>query len=103
MPWILQPHNYNQLMRPNLYRVDYRRNAMYKGMGRLGQACADPTNPACVNPAGTDIYQISADGQLLPATQYVGSYTPTTTPTTPTWLIWALGGVVVLALMAGRR
>lgn len=99
MPWILQPHNYNQLMRPNLYRVDYRRNAMYKGMG---QGCVDPTNPKCVNPAGTDVYQISQDGQLLPTTEYVGSYTPTTS-TTPTWLIWALGGVVLLGLIAGRR
>jgi hypothetical protein len=43
--WMLQPHSYSQAVRPNLYRLDYRRVGAYKGMGRyargLGVAPAD--------------------------------------------------------------
>ena len=39
MPWMLQPKSYNQIARPNLYNVAYRRVGTYKGMGRL-----NPTN-----------------------------------------------------------
>lgn len=39
MPWMLQPKNYTQIARPNLYNVAYRRVGAYKGMGRL-----HPTN-----------------------------------------------------------
>lgn len=39
MPWMLQPKNYLQAVRPNLYNVAYRRVGTYKGMGRL-----HPTN-----------------------------------------------------------
>lgn len=36
---MLQPKSYNQISRPNLYNVAYRRVGAYKGMGRL-----HPTN-----------------------------------------------------------
>lgn len=39
MPWMLQPKNYTQIAKPNLYNVAYRRVGTYKGMGRL-----HPTN-----------------------------------------------------------
>ena len=39
MPYMLQPKNYTQIARPNLYNVAYRRVGAYKGMGRL-----HPTN-----------------------------------------------------------
>jgi hypothetical protein len=39
MPYMLQPKNYVQIARPNLYNVAYRRVGAYKGMGRL-----HPTN-----------------------------------------------------------
>jgi hypothetical protein len=39
MPYMLQPKNYVQTARPNLYNVAYRRVGGYKGMGRL-----HPTN-----------------------------------------------------------
>lgn len=35
MTWMLQPKNYNQILRPNLYNVHYGRVGTYKGMGRL--------------------------------------------------------------------
>jgi hypothetical protein len=38
MPWLLQPKNYTQIARPNLYNVAYRRVGAYKGMGRLHPA-----------------------------------------------------------------
>ena len=48
MPFLLQPHNWGQAIRPNLYNVDYRRVGAYKGMGAylagLGQA--DPITGA---------------------------------------------------------
>ena len=132
MAWMLQPHSYSQIIRPNLYNVAYKRVGTYKGMGRdvsigpayyphsipnkwglyrrgLGQ-CTDPTNPACVSPSGTDIYQIGSGGQLLAQSQYIGSapsgytLTPTTnTTTTLTNLLpWILGGVLVIALVAKK-
>jgi hypothetical protein len=39
MPFMLQPKNYTQIARPNLYNAAYRRVGAYKGMGRL-----HPTN-----------------------------------------------------------
>jgi hypothetical protein len=42
MAWILQPHNYTQAIRPNYYRVAYRRTGAYKGMGVM--VCPDPAN-----------------------------------------------------------
>jgi hypothetical protein len=39
MPYMLQPKNYIEIGRPNLYNVAYRRVGAYKGMGRL-----NPTN-----------------------------------------------------------
>ena len=38
MPWMLQPKNYTQIARPNLYNAQYRRVGAYKGMGRLHPA-----------------------------------------------------------------
>lgn len=35
MPYMLNPANYTQTMRPNLYNMAYRRIGAYKGMGRL--------------------------------------------------------------------
>lgn len=38
MPWMLQPKNYTQIARPNLFNAQYRRVGAYKGMGRLHPA-----------------------------------------------------------------
>jgi hypothetical protein len=99
MTWMLQPHSYTQIIRPNLYNVAYRRVGAYKGMGGLGQGCTDPTNPACVNPAGTDIYQLTGPGgQLLPVSQYVGSTNPPTN-----WMPILFVGAGLLVIMAVMR
>lgn len=34
MAWTLQPRNYMQAIRPNLYNVAYKRTGTYKGMGQ---------------------------------------------------------------------
>lgn len=60
MPWMLQPHNYSQIIRPNLYRVDYRRVGAYQGMGQSYQSLylpfTDPTYMAAHFPAVAAIY-----------------------------------------------
>lgn len=35
MPWMLQPHNYTQTLRPNFYNIAYGRVGTYKGMGLI--------------------------------------------------------------------
>jgi hypothetical protein len=56
MAWLLQPHDYRQVLIPNYYRVDYGRVGAYKGMGRLGQGTdysnVDPnTGLTVINPS----------------------------------------------------
>ena len=65
MPWLLQPKNYTQIARPNLYNVAYRRVGGYKGMGRL-----HPTNYLEIGPrsnriGGTTGQYNTLSGQLM--------------------------------------
>lgn len=65
MPYMLQPKNYTQIARPNLYNVAYRRVGAYKGMGRL-----HPTNYLEIGPqpnriGGTTGQYSTLSGQLM--------------------------------------
>lgn len=122
MAWMLQPHNYAQALRPNLYRVDYKRNAAYKGMGRgLGQACANEVCPdypdmsTCYCPPTTPTcFPDSWVGPLQPGQVYcnTGTNIPSVTAAPLTaaqgavvsnWLPWVIGGILVIGLIAGKR
>lgn len=100
MPWMLQPHNYSQLIRPNLYRVDYRRVGAYKGMGGLGQDTSLDALNALPVLSSYDVAQAQA------------MYTPTlvkpTTGTLGQWVqqnsgVLAVGAVLFVMLLASRR
>lgn len=65
MPWMLQPHAYTQVIRPNLYRVDYKRVGAYKGMGGLGQA-VDLTTAIQQLPVGPAMPTVSLSPSLQP-------------------------------------
>ena|SRR5215471_8122953 len=123
MPWMLQPRNWGQVIRPNLYNVDYRRVGAYKGMGAfmgrgLGQAQPDPM-PADwytqltgeVGPSATSgetvgqwLQNFATAGQIqgtLPTGQQAaaGVYAAQTA----NWLPWVAGGGFLLLLLLTRR
>lgn len=116
--WMLQPHNYFQAKAPNWYNVGYRRTAMYKGMGGLGQqmgplySCPDGTqvfSPANC-PGGTPAAAISTDPLGLQQMQaeidalfgYTGAgQVPATVNYTP-WLLLGGGLLLVMLLARGR-
>lgn len=129
MPWMLQPHNYTQVIRPNLYNVDYRRVGAYKGMGGLngfGAATCDPTDPLCGLSADWYSQLTGAMGpsaaltplEQLQATQTQGQLFPSSLPTgqqaaagvasaqlqaqLTQWLPWIAGGVLLFVLMRRR-
>lgn len=80
MAWMLQPHNWRQAVRPNLYNVGYGRTLAYKGMGALGQrvpipihiqpkaasipTCSYVDQVDCLSPSGN--YMSSSCGDLVP-------------------------------------
>ena len=101
MPWMLQPHNMTQIVRPNLYRVDYGRVGAYKGMGGLGQDVTDL--PITTGQAAYIQANYPTVAAYDPAAGAGGMISATPTPTTTNYLPWILGGIVVLALFAGGR
>ena len=90
MAWMLQPHEYTQIIRRNLYSMPYRRTGAYKGMGQY-------TDPNVEAPLAEQY-----PGMTFPAALY-----PSATPAAPTawtqYLPWIIGGVLVLGLIAGGR
>jgi len=123
MAWTLQPRNYMQAIRPNLYNLAYRRTGVYKGMGWLGQASIDPgvvPGPGmCPGSPGCPGW-VSPDQNLATLMEGVqnGQYTiisgdvynqllrasaSQSTSTTPKWLIPILVGIGAFTLFAGGR
>lgn len=132
MAWMLQPHSYTQIIRPNLYNVAYKRTGTYKGMGR--DVSVGPTYYPNSIPRMGFLYrrglgQTSCDENgnctdisSFPITGYSGGVTPTSlamsnletagaAQTMQTQLQqqgltqalpWILGGVVLIALVARR-
>ena len=101
---MLQPKNWNQAMGANWYRGTYRRTGMYKGMGELYSAA--PGFPAgsipdqiatCIGASGaeytgdcvTAVMQTAGTGGQA---QGLNSILP-----------WAVGGLVLVVLLAGGR
>ena len=105
--WMLQPHNYTQALRPNLYNVSYRRTGTYKGLGRwrhgMGQAtsticgsCDPTTDPICAAAcAGTPVTSLPVSGYGSQSPVYMS--VPAGTDWT-TYLPW-IAGALLLALM----
>jgi hypothetical protein len=128
MPWMLQPHNWTQAIRPNLYNVDYRRVGAYKGMGGfmgrgLGQTdCAWPdcpdvmtagqiaALPGTVGPSATSgqtvgqfLQNFATAGQIqgtLPTGQQAAA--GVTGAQVTNLLPWIAGGGLLLLLLLGR-
>jgi hypothetical protein len=66
MAWSLQPHNYTQAIRPNDYRVAYRRTGAYKGMGQESQSVTFPWD----TPASDSVPCLPGAGPLQPGQSY---------------------------------
>jgi len=110
---MLQPRNWAQTKRPNLYNVNYGRVGTYKGMGGLGQDNIDPAMAAAL----TRDEQIKAAAAQkawetggtvvdpgyvqLPSGQVIGPVMPSTMTQYLPWIIG--GGVLLMMLAAGRR
>ena len=125
MAWMLQPHNYTQVIRPNLYNVAYRRVGTYKGMGQTNGSpsvayqqtlAADSearqfsqlSNPQCdwgpCTPQGVPYTPISAYGfPMVPAVAPAPTATSAATTATPNWLGWAVAGAAVWLFMRGNK
>lgn len=104
MAWMLQPHNYTQVTRPNLYRVDYRRVGTYKGMGQTYSTDSPLDTSSIQVPVNLPIVspQEAAATQALygpPGT--IGG--PSIFATIPTWVPWAMAGAFAVFLLAGGR
>ena len=111
MPWMLQPRNYTQILKPNLYNVAYRRVGAYKGMGGLGQSTSsisylgdysgyDLANLPYVNPGGaitTTPYSVSPSAS--PQQTAVALSPGLSTTGIPTWVWLALAGVFVFGII----
>jgi hypothetical protein len=126
MAWMLQPHNYTQVIRPNLYNVAYRRVGAYKGMGGLGQTppppqytyCSDvscanygPTQPGDnVVPylAPQNIPQLPLGYGVTPGTTFNLPSVAGTGQTLGQWMqansgLLSVAAVIVVVLAASRR
>lgn len=118
MAWMLQPHDYTQIVRRNLYSMPYRRTGAYKGMGQAGSQdlswlpdLGPVPSPPPLTSTGT--YMTSAGPVNVSDGVYMGSTYPgspvgygapaTGSTTSMAWLPWVIGGVLVLGLIAGGR
>lgn len=117
---MLQPHNYSQIMRRNLYNVAYRRSGAYKGMGQMvGAQCpsfeqlmgvVDPADPCQAGSAGTAEGSTAGVVPGTPASAWGSAPTASGAPaasglTIPSnALPWVIGGgLLFVLLLAGRR
>jgi len=114
--YMLQPHNWTQSLRPNYYRVAYRRTGAYKGMGQADTGTipfpwvdTGIVSPPCM-PTGS--MGPLSPGQVWCATESGIPPTPVGTDPTTTLGYWiqqnptaiAIGaGALLLVLMLGRR
>jgi hypothetical protein len=122
MPYMLKPHNYSQVMRPNLYNVNYGRVGAYKGMGGLGQLLPGGPGMWAGGGDGPDMTTFTSDGQTyridaagnvylmssggpIPVAGGTEPVVRTTQqmPQTQNYLPWIVGGFVLLLLLGRRR
>lgn len=104
MAWFLQPANYTQVGKRNLYNVAYRRVGTYKGMGALGQGLCpgDPSCPGYVAPPSStpDVQQQIADVW----SSIFGMQTQAATPSSGSgWMPLIAGGLLLFVLFSGGR
>ena len=100
MAYMLQPHNYTQIVRPNLYNVAYKRTGAYKGMGRMGARLRGlgQSDVAVTDlPVGNAPY-IQANYPSVATYDLAAAASPYTTGIN--WTYIAIGGVAILALLA---
>lgn len=106
---MLQPHNYSQIQRRNLYDVAYRRTGAYKGMGQLPLCSSITLQPGFVGPVNCDPsqggpYYPASQSQLADVQLALQEVQQQVSSGSTNWIPWAIGGGLLLVLLvAGRR
>jgi hypothetical protein len=117
--YMLQPHNWTQSIRPNNYRIAYRRTGAYKGMGQTDNTVNFPwtlTDTGIVPPPPPPCMPTGSMGPLSPGQVWCATDsgippTPVGTDPTTTFSYWiqqnpgivlAAAGALVI-LLATRR